>query len=135
MIEITIPGELRGKGRPRFDRRSGRAYTPAATVSAENWIKACAVQAYRGAPLEGPLDLRLTIGVPVPRSWSKRARADALAGRTMPTKKPDASNQLKLIEDALNGIVWVDDCQIVDGGFSKRYVEAPQTVLTVRRLP
>ena len=133
MVIITIPGEMRGKGRPRFGTAGGqpRAFTDARTRSAEAWVRARAADAWTGAPLGGPVSLRMEIGVPVPASWSKRRRADALAGAIWPTGKPDLDNVLKLVGDALNGIVWQDDKQVVRAEVVRRYVLVPQTVLTV----
>lgn len=133
MLTITIPGELRGKGRPRFSARGGfaRAFTDAKTVNAEAWVRQCAAQVHAGAPLAGPLSVQLAVAVAIPASWSKRKRADAIAGAIWPTGKPDLDNQLKLVGDALNGIVWADDKQIVRAEVTRRYAEAPQAVLTV----
>lgn len=133
MLTITIPGELRGKGRPRFSSRGGfaRAYTDAKTASAETWVRACAVGAACGTPIAGPVAVRLDVGVGVPASWSKRKRADALAGAVWPTGKPDLDNVLKLVGDALNGIVWADDRQIVRAEVTRRYAETPAAILTV----
>ena len=41
MIKFTIPGEPRGKGRPRFSNRGGyvRTYTDEKTASYENLVK------------------------------------------------------------------------------------------------
>lgn len=132
MLTITIPGELRGKGRPRFG--NGRTYTPAHTQNAEAWVRSCAVAATCGAPLSGPISLRLEIGVAIPRSWPKKRRALALDGLMWPTGRPDLDNQLKLIGDALNGIVWADDAQIVRAEVVRRYAEAPAAVLTVQEI-
>lgn len=133
MITITIPGEMRGKGRPRFSSRGGfaRAYTDARTVSAENWVKACAVEQAGAQPICGPVSLGICIAVEVPASWPKKKRLDALAGAVFPTSKPDLDNCAKLIADALNGIVWKDDKQIVRMEIRKHYAETAQTVLTV----
>lgn len=133
MLTITIPGELRGKGRPRFSARAGfvRAYTDAKTASAETWVRACASDVVTGTPIAGPVAVRLDVGVGVPASWPKKRRAAALAGAIWPTGKPDLDNILKLVGDALNGIVWADDKQIVRAEVTRRYVEAPQSVLTV----
>lgn len=133
VLTITIPGELRGKGRPRFSARGGfaRAYTDAKTASAETWVRACAVDAACGTPIAGPVAVRLDVGVGVPASWSKRKRADALAGAVWPTGKPDLDNVLKLVGDALNGIVWADDRQIVRAEITRRYAETPAAILTV----
>ena len=130
---IRIPGEMRGKGRPKFSTRGGfaRAYTPAATVNMEAWVKHCAVEQIGTAPLLGAVSLHMEIGVPVPASWSKKKRAEALALAIYPTSKPDLDNCIKLVGDALNGIVWADDKQIVRCSCVKRYAETAQTVITV----
>lgn len=131
-LRIVIPGEMRGKGRPRFSTRGGfaRAFTDSKTVNAEAWVKACAVEA--GAfPAGYPLRLRMEMVAAVPKSWSKRNRETALAGGLMPTGKPDIDNCLKLVCDALNGIAWQDDKQIVWVEARKRYGETAETVLEV----
>lgn len=136
MLRITIPGEMRGKGRPRFARRGSfvRAYTDERTATAETWIKACAVDQAGAVPIEAPVSVDIAIAVPVPASWSKRKREHALAGTLMPTGKPDLDNCIKLIADALNGIVWRDDKQIVRIAASKRYAVVAETVLQVAEL-
>jgi Holliday junction resolvase RusA-like endonuclease len=133
MLTITIPGALRGKGRPRFSSRGGfaRAYTDAKTANAETWVKACAVEQAGQVPLDGPLTVGIQIECEVPKSWSKRKQADALAGGLWPTGKPDLDNCAKLVADALNGLVWKDDSQIVRLTVSKQYGWMAQTVLTV----
>lgn len=132
-IGITIPGEMRGKGRPRFSARGGfaRAYTDEKTRNAETWVKVCAREQYRGPLLEGALAVTMTIGVAIPASWSKRKRADALAQAILPTGKPDLDNTEKLIFDALNGLVWRDDAQVVRVTKAKLYEAAPQARLLI----
>jgi Holliday junction resolvase RusA-like endonuclease len=136
-IVITIPGEMRGKGRPRFSVQGGfaKAYTDAKTANMETWVKACAIGSAPPAPLDGPLELAVDIVVAVAPSWPKRRREDALAGQIFPTNKPDLDNCLKLVADALNGIIWQDDKQLVRMVASKRFGLAPQTVLTISRVP
>jgi Holliday junction resolvase RusA-like endonuclease len=134
-LTIIVPGAARGKGRPRFavQGKFARAYTDAKTVSAENWIKACAVEQVGTPCLEGPLAVCMAVAVGIPESWSKKKKADALAGVIRPTSKPDCDNIFKMT-DALNGIVWRDDAQIVDASVTKRYAEKPETRITVRPL-
>jgi Holliday junction resolvase RusA-like endonuclease len=131
---ITIPGELRGKGRPRFSTQRGRprAYTDAKTASAETWIKVCAIEQVGQPMLMGALNVTFMVGVAVPASWSKKKRAAALIGEIRPTGKPDFDNLAKLVSDALNRIVWVDDAQITDVSFIKRYLDTPSTTIIVR---
>jgi Holliday junction resolvase RusA-like endonuclease len=118
---FTVPGEIRGKGRPRFSTRGGfaRAYTDAATENMEAWFKACATGS--GIPvLEGPVRVEMHIFVTPPASWPKKKREAALAGHVRPTTKPDLDNCVKLL-DSLNGIAWQDDKQIVELLAAKSY--------------
>lgn len=132
---VVVPGEMRGKGRPRFAKRGNfvQAYTDTRTETAENWVKSCALdQLGRFQPLDGPLIVSIEITVAVAASWSKKKQAQALAGQIRPTGKPDLDNCVKLIADALNKIVWQDDSQIVRLIASKRYGAAAETALLVR---
>lgn len=129
-LHFHVPGEIRGKGRPRFG--NGRTYTDSKTLNAEAWVRHCAVQAVGQPCLEGPLALVVRVAVAVPASWSKRKQADALAGVVRPTGKPDADNTLKLLADALNGVVWRDDAQVVDVRLTKHYGTEPGAAVEVR---
>ncbi len=132
-LVITIPGVMRGKQRARVTRRGAfaTAYTPKETVNAEAWVKRCAVDQIGSPCLTTALEVFIHITVPIAESWSKKRRAAAVAGEIKPTGKPDADNTQKLLFDALNGIIWKDDAQIVDIRFSKRYGERPRTELTI----
>lgn len=128
MILFTIPGEPVGKARARITIAGGRAhaYTPAKTAAYEQLVAVYAAAAMKNAPLlEHPVRLHLGIYCKVPGSWSKKRKADALAGIERPGKKPDLSNILKSVEDAMNGIVYADDAQIVDLVVSKHYALEP----------
>jgi Holliday junction resolvase RusA-like endonuclease len=128
---IHIPGVMRGKQRPRFSRQTGRAYTPEQTVNLEAHIKQCALAQVGQPRLVGALAVAMEIAVPVPASWPKRKRAEALSGMIRPTGKPDLDNCAKSL-DALNEIVWRDDAQIVAMVVTKHYADAAGTVLRVR---
>lgn len=137
MITFTIPGEARGKGRPRFARRGNfvKTYTDSKTVSFENLVALFASQAMGARPLiEGPASVRMDIHVGIPASWSKKKRADALAGNLRPTGKPDLDNCAKLTLDALNGVVWRDDKQVAALTVTKQYAETPRTEVAVQEM-
>lgn len=133
-LAFTVPGDPVGKGRPRATTIGGHArmYTPAKTAAYEELVAVYASAAMKKAPLlEHPVRLHLGIYCKVPGSWSKKRKADALAGIERPAKKPDTSNILKGIEDGMNGIVWVDDCQVVELVCSKHYALEPYVSVTV----
>nr|WP_257263950.1 RusA family crossover junction endodeoxyribonuclease [Endozoicomonas sp. ONNA2] len=62
---------------------------------------------------------------PIPASRSKKKTGQAQAGLVRPAVKPDFDNVAKLYCDALNGILWEDDKQIVDGRCIKVYGQQP----------
>ncbi len=135
MIAFEIPGPPIGKGRPRAFRmgNSVRMHTPEKTASYESLVKLAARQAMRdAAPAAFPVALSLIVLHPIPKSWSKRKQEAALAGTERPTTKPDADNVAKAIADACNGVVWVDDAQVVELSVSKRYSATPGVMVEVR---
>jgi Holliday junction resolvase RusA-like endonuclease len=127
-IRFFVPGKPQGKGRPRAVARGKfvRMYTPSKTVSYESTVALAASQAMAGrAPLEGPVVATLFIALPIPASWSKKKQALAAADKLLPTGKPDSDNVVKAVFDALNGVVWNDDTQVVDHSAKKRYRSRP----------
>lgn len=125
MIEIVVLGVPVAKGRPRFNKETGRVYTPAKTASFEAQLKYAALQAMGDRPpLEGPLFMEMKVVVPIAQSWPKKRQKAALEGTEWPTRKPDFDNFQKCV-DGLNMVVWVDDGQIVRSAFEKRYGDKP----------
>lgn len=49
-------------------------------------------------------------------------------GQELPCKKPDIDNVIKIILDALNGIAYKDDCQVVEVIAVKKYTEETERV-------
>lgn len=127
-VAFIVPGEPQGKGRARVGKIGGHArmFTPAKTAAYEGLVAMAAQQAMGGhPPLEGACMVEMYITVPVPASWSKKKTAAALAGQVYPTTKPDKDNVIKAIYDGMNGVVWRDDVQAVDGIQRKRYGPVP----------
>lgn len=139
-VRIDLPGIPRGKGRGRAvsTPQGARVYTDAKTRSYEARLAGAAAEAMKGQPpTDLPVRLTMSVFFAVPQSWSKKKRAQALAGTIWPTVKPDADNTLKLT-DALNGIVWVDDKQVVIATVFKSYSERPGLmieVVTLKQFP
>jgi Holliday junction resolvase RusA-like endonuclease len=67
----------------------------------------------------------------IPKSKSKKFRKAAMEGEERPTKKPDLSNIVKGVEDALNGVLYKDDSQIVNLSMEKYYSEEPRLEVTL----
>lgn len=134
-IHITVDGEAVPQGRPRFVRATGCSFDPPKSRAYKAKVKAKARLNAPSAPLERAVELSLMIYRVPPKSASKRRRAAMLAGEIRPTTKPDVSNVLKGIEDALNGIVYKDDSQIVQyGTVGKWYADRDYIVIEVREI-
>lgn len=130
IIRVEIAGPPMAKGRARFTK-TGHAFTPQRTVNYESMVAQRAGDVMNGrAPLEGPLRVVMTAYMAIAPSKPARFKADAMAGRIMPTKKPDWDNFGKIL-DALNMIVWVDDAQIIDGRVLKKYSDRPRMEIEV----
>lgn len=124
-VHIRLAGVPVGKGRARFVRATGHAFTPQKTRNYESALRVAAGEAMNGRPpIEGPLCVEVIAAFPVGASWSRRKKEAALVGALRPTGKPDADNLLKAL-DALNQIVFRDDAQIVEASVSKTYSDVP----------
>lgn len=133
MIRFTIPGEVIPQGRPRFARtRNGvRAYDPARSREYKSFVQWSTFQLWPEKPLDGPLSVRIVEYRAIPASWSKKRRAEALAGVIRPTGRPDMDNVIKAILDSLNGRMWHDDSQVVSLHAEKRYAETPRAEVEI----
>lgn len=121
MVNFSVPGRPQGKGRPRFSRRSGTVYTPKKTMEYEEKIRKAYLEA-GGKKYSSPIVVIVNAYFLVPASWSKSIRRSALNGVFRPGR-PDIDNILKAVMDALNGIAYLDDKQVVECLCSKMYAE------------
>ena len=136
-LMFEIPGSPIGQGRPKFSTINGhaKAYDPEKSRNYKAYVKLLATQAMKDTGftmLEGPCCLDILAFFEVPKSKSKKFRERALMGLERPTKKPDLSNIIKGIEDALNGLAYKDDSSIVYLSVAKHYSEIPRVEVILR---
>lgn len=103
---FRVYGTVRGQGRPRM-RRSGHAYKDPKDREWEDKIKDAYINSNGVNFGSKPLVMAALIHRAMPSSRPKYRESE------MDVYKPDGSNILKSIEDALNGIAYDDDRQIV----------------------
>ena len=125
IAKITIVGKPTGKGRPKFSRQGNfiRTYTPDKTVNYENLVKLSWAES-GNQMLHGKIYATIYAFFKIPKSVSKKKRAE-MAGAHY-DKKPDADNLAKSILDALNGIAYDDDSQVVGLLVEKRYTDGEE---------
>ena len=117
---IVVEGTIRGKQRPQFKKKTGKAFTPNQTINYENWIKQCYIE-QSNKLLQGPIRARIEIYYSVPKSYSKRKIEVIKDGTDYPMKKPDCDNVVKIVLDSLNKIAYDDDKQVVELTVLKRW--------------
>lgn len=113
----------------KFIRATGIAYNPSKKdVEQVQWQ----VRPYAPAiPLTCAIEMHLMFFMPIPKSTSRRIRAQMLNGVILPTKKPDFDNLAYLVTNALKLIVYHDDSQVTDCIIRKRYTDNPRTVIKI----
>jgi len=136
-MKFTIPGQPQGKGRAKFARMGAyvKTYTPQQTASYENLIKLFYKKAFPSKPLTvAPLKITIKAYYLIPISWSNKKRLKAIGGDIRPTVKPDADNVIKVVCDALNGIAYTDDKQVVEMRCVKIYDVAPRVEVLIEEI-
>ena len=138
-VQFAVPGAPQGKARPRVVRNqySGRviAFTPEKTAEYESLIRKQYIEAARITPgCELPArQLRIIIEAfyAIPKRTTKTMRQLMEENRIRPSVKPDWDNIGKAVCDALNGIAYRDDSQIVDAVCRKFYGTPPRVEVTI----
>lgn len=124
MISFTVDGTAVPKQRPRISGH--RAYTPKRTKDYEERVLNEFRSSYKGIyPAFGkdvPVRICISVTQEIPKSWSKKKRAQAESGEIMPlSRNGDVDNIAKSILDALNGFAYEDDCQVTTLIITKQY--------------
>lgn len=113
-VFFTVPGAPVPKGRPRFTR-NGHTYTDAKTKVYEERVRlAYAGQVHDTLPHHGPVRLTLNVRFPRPKSHLRNSGTMLSAVGERRWKLPaDLDNVAKAIGDALNGVAYADDDQVI----------------------
>lgn len=81
---------------------------------------------------EKPLEVEIDVFMQVPKTASKKRQQAMLVHDIRPLKRPDIDNISKNILDALNGVVYADDKQIVSLQVSKFYAPDDYIFIKIR---
>lgn len=113
-VTFAVVGEPVSKERPRVV--AGRTFTPAKTKNAEAEVAFTFMRWARGWKLDG----------------SFKVHCEFHCGTA---RRRDVDNMLKLVLDALNGVAYDDDAQVVEVSAVKVLRSAsPRTIVTIERL-
>ena len=149
-IQFTVLGKPQPAGSKRafaLRRRGGSLVTrgdgsPVINVVDDNanskqwkhYVATTAREAYRGELLRGPLCVQFLFVRPRPKGhFNSHGQLNKKGLReTSPTTKPDVLKLARAVEDALTGVVWFDDAQIVEEGLEKKYGEPARVEVSIR---
>ena len=127
MIHLTLEIEPVAWGRVKRGAY-GQAYVPAKTAHFKNAV-ALLIRKQIGptTPRRGPLSLtaRFVLKSPIKPKWFA------------PAVRPDLDNYLKALKDAANGLLWLDDAQVVEVHAKKLYDQSggkPRIEIELREL-
>ena len=126
MVEFMVLGAPKGKERPRAAKLRDRTivYTPKKTKDYEREIATAYRTQCRGI-FSGAVAIEIHAYYEIPKSASRKRVLDMVTDRERPTKKPDVDNIAKAVCDALNGVAYKDDSQVVDLTVRKYYFTFP----------
>jgi Holliday junction resolvase RusA-like endonuclease len=126
-IAFEVPGIPRSKN--RRSAVGGRQFVPSEVKQAQDTFASRSLcYRPRGAPHGGPIAVKYTFCFPIPKSWPKWRKE--LVG-VPHASRPDAENLVKLCNDALTGIYWLDDSQIFMVLAKKIWSEVPKTQVEI----
>ena len=116
-MHFTVEGHCVGKQRPRMV--NGIVYTPRTTREYESKVLDAFVQAENDLDYLGAIEAYITIYVPMPTGWSRKKKMAHMNTRPIDIRTPDLDNVAKSILDALNGLAYKDDKQVVSLSVSR----------------
>jgi Holliday junction resolvase RusA-like endonuclease len=137
VLTFSVPGVPTPKGRPRMTRR-GRVYTPAKTVAYERTVSIVAQEAKSrlggGMLFEGPVMVTIHCYFAVPKSWSRKRKAEML--HQPHTQLPDLDNLIKSVLDGMNHAhnIWADDKQVAAVTATKHWAEESSVLVRIENI-
>lgn len=134
-MELVFDIEPVQQARPRATRlgKGIRLYDPAQVKTFKLQLRALA-RAKRVKRFDESIEVELKFYRKVQTSVSHLEHDRRISGVHRPIVKPDVDNYIKATLDALNGVIWKDDAQIVTLKAAKYYSDHPRIEMKVEGL-
>ena len=139
-VAFTVHGEARPAGSKRAfpNKKTGKIIvTDDSGSRGKDWRRSVAdagAEAYTGELLRGPLDVTFTFYRPRPKGHYRTGRNAGevkASAPAQPITRPDLLNLARAAEDALTGVIWHDDAQIVSEHLHKHFGEPARLVVSI----
>lgn len=133
-------GSKRGFAIKKGGVYTGRVAIVDANKNSRDWKTDVGIAAHRKAGINpelwtGPLHLTLAFVLRRPKCHYRSGKNAHLLrddAPPFPVGMPDATKLVRGVEDALTGILWKDDAQIVTQHVTKRYGDTPGVAIVLR---
>lgn len=138
-IEFYVAGNPKPAGSKRgfYIAKIKRVIITDANPNSKDWkidVKHEVQKNYNGELWDCPIRLSLAFYQLRPKSHYRSGKNSHLLkddAPKYPTGKPDVLKLARGVEDAITGIVWVDDSQIVVENLSKHYSDKPGVLVKI----
>jgi Holliday junction resolvase RusA-like endonuclease len=126
VFRVEVPGKPIAQARPRYTTVGGhaRAYDTAPVKAHKDYFRMMCAQNRPPEPFTGALRVEIRLDIERPKSWPKR--------RVHASTKPDVDNMAKLCLDAMEGIVYKNDSQVVELNVVKQLIWCGPELTTVK---
>lgn len=143
-LRFFVPGipKTAGSKRAFINPKTGRPIITDDNRKGKDWrasVQHFAREGMQGRdPMTGALEVHFEFVMPRPKGHYGKGRH---AGRLLdsaprhPETRPDVLKMSRAVEDALTGIAWRDDAQIVEERLVKIYGEQPGVLVVIREMP
>lgn len=137
-IKYTVVGIPKPQSRPKTFHRTLKSGKPFVTTYSPktDWFHLVYTETLKlknslKIKLSGALELNLIFCMPIPKSISKKKRAEL----HYVIKKPDLDNLSKAVMDAINNVgIWEDDSQVSVLNTRKIYSEEPRCLIEIKEI-
>lgn len=119
LCRFVMPLRPKAKERPRH--RGSIAYTPKATKEYEEAVRHYYERDCGLPPTDKPVIVTFMFNFAVPQSAGKAEKAKKMMGACPYSARPDLDNIEKAVMDALNGVAFLDDAQVIAKISLKRF--------------
>lgn len=140
ILHLTVYGTPMPAGSKKAFSGGGKAWVTDANPKSRPWknqVAQVAGEVMAGRPLlDGPLRATFIFYARRPNGHYKGSGGLSAKGKRtpLPVTRPDVLKLARGVEDALSGVVYRDDAQIVDETLLKRYGEPERVEITVEEL-
>jgi Holliday junction resolvase RusA-like endonuclease len=136
MIEFFVPGVPRPGGSKKafYNKKTGRTSVVDTNARSKDWRASVALAAAGvfSAPLAGALDVLFEFHILRPRGHYAKSGSLRNSAPAFPTSRPDVLKLTRSTEDALSGIAFFDDSQIVFEKLAKIYSSRTGVRIVIR---